>query len=263
MGPGKHLRFKAAEGATVLQVPLKDFRDAQLLAVLRGDGGQGVYWHTFTKAHGQNKACARQVTTLTRDYTHLMPTFNYCHGAGRIDFTSAGVADPYYAGFKKHLLWFSEPTIGHIGFAGPAQWAVVYTRLGELQTQHPDNKRVDPDTDEIPGWFFHPTGNFDMLLAEAVIFKGSDNEPPAKVTNVKRRIEKDKVVLSWDKAADNTLVVWYKVLAGEGQDAQTVAEAAELSATLAPADVKGRALRVCAVDFFENVSEPSDPVKVE
>jgi len=262
MGVGKALRLPKGK-VTVFQAPLRKFRDVSLLAVVKAEGGRGIYWHTFGKMYGTNKCCARQVTTLTRDAVILPPSFNYCDGAGRIDATAKGVADRYYAGFSKHLSWFSEPTIGRIHFAGPKHWAVVHTCVGDLQTQHPHNKRIDPDRDSLPGWFFHSAGGYDILISEAVLFRGMDNVPPERVENVRCRSRGGRAVLSWAPAADNTLTVWYKVLAGDGEAAEVVAEVAALEASLPLAKVRGRKLSVRAVDFFENVSEPSKPVKVE
>ncbi len=259
MGAGKALRVKPGE-VTVFQVPLTDFADVHIIAAVKTPGASGVYWHTFGKMYGTNKCCPRQVTTLTRDFTHLPPSFNYCDGAGRIDATSAGVAEPYYAGFSKHLSWFSEPTIGRIRCSGPNHWAVVFTRIGEMQTQHPHNKRVEPDKDSIAGWFFHASGEYDLLISEAVIFRGIDSAPPERPAGVKLKLEGDWASVSWQPARDNTLTVWYQVLAGEGPAAEVVAEAPELTVKLPRAKLAGKSLRVRAVDFFENVSQPSEPV---
>ena len=256
---GKALRFKAADGATMFQAPqpLKSFREVQLVSAIRGDKGVGVYWHTFGKVYGEEKCCARQVTTLCGDFPAVMPFFTYCDGAGRMDYSSLGQADPYYAGFTKHMNWYSEPQIGRIPFAGPSRWCVSYVRMDELFTQNPHCKGIDPDKDEIPGWFFHPCGgNFDILIGESVMFRGRDVEPPAKVAGLKVRLEGDKAILSWEKSADNTLTCWYEVTAGEGQAAKVVAEAAELGATVPASAVAGQKITVRAVDFFENFSEP-------
>ena len=257
MSAGKALRLAEKE-VTLFQVPLRKFRDVQLLIAFKSDSG-GMYWHTFGKMYGTNKCCARQVTTLTRDPARLAPTVNYCDGAGRIDYTSSGMADPYYAGFGKHLSWFSEPTIGRIHFGGPKHWAVAYIRVGELQTQHPHNKRVDPERDSIPGWFFHASGGGTVTIADAVMFRGLDCQPPEKVTGLKLEPRKG---LSWQPAKDNTLTVWYRVEAGSGKARRTVAEVPGLSLKWS-ASLPGRGkLTVRAVDFFGNVSAPSDPVTV-
>ena len=76
---------------------------------------------------------------------------------------------------------------------------------------------------------------------------------------MKLRAAGGTATLSWQPAKDNTLTVWYKVSA----DGEVLAEAAELSATLPLSKVQGRKLTVQAVDFFENVSEPSEPVQVK
>ena len=258
MGVGKALRLAEKE-VTVFQVPLRKFRDVQLLITFKSDSG-GMYWHTFGKMYGTNKCCPRQVTTLTRDAVRLAPTFNYCDGAGRIDYTSSGMADPYYAGFRKHLSWFSEPTIGRIHFGGPKHWAVAYVRVGDLQTQHPHNKRVDPDRDSIPGWFFHASGGGTVSIADAVMFRGLDCEPPEKVTGLKGERKGSRVVLSWKPARDNTLTVWYRVMAGRGKAHRAIAEVPGLSVELpAPARwLERETVTVRAVDFFENVSAPSE-----
>jgi len=256
MGVGKALLFKPGQGATLFRAPLTKFRDVQLLAVLRARGGSGVYWHTFGKIYGSNKCCARQVTTITRDFTRLAPTFNYCDGGGTLDVNSSGVADPYYAGFRKHVSWCTEPTIGRIHFAGPDHWAVAYTRVGQMKTQHPHNRAVDPDRDSIPGWFFHASGDYDLLISEAVMFRGSDWEPPARPGGLTCTLAGGRAKLAWKPAEDNTLTVWYRVCA----DGETVAEVPALSAELAAGKVAGKKLTVQAVDFFENFSEPSEPV---
>ena len=98
----------------------------QLISAIRGDKGVGVYWHTFGKTYGNEKCYARQVTTLCGGAAAVMPYFAYCDGAGRMDYSSLGQADPYYAGFTKHLSWCSEPQIGRIPFAGPTRWRVAY-----------------------------------------------------------------------------------------------------------------------------------------
>ena len=263
MGAGNALRFKVTEGATLFQAALKDFGDVQIIATLKAEGGQNIYWHSFGKMWGDNKCCARQVTTLCRDPVPLDPSFTYCDGAGRMKATAEGVADPYHAGFRKHLSWYAEPTIGRIYFAGPRHWAVAYARVGEMITQNPHCYNVYPEQDELPGWFFHPAGRYDILISDVVMFRGVDNEPPARVGNVRCRAEGDRARLSWDRSADNTLTVWYRVGLGEGEDAKTAAEVAELSVTLPLAEVRGKKLTVQAVDFFENISEPSRPVTVE
>ena len=256
MGVGKSLEVQAAGGATLFAVPLTKFRDVQLIATIQGVDGPGAYWHTFGKMYGSNKCCARQVTTLVRDAVTLSPSFNYCDGAGRIDWTSLGMADPYYAGFRKHLSWFSEPSIGRIFFGGPKHWAVAYARLGDLQTQHPHNKRIDPDADGLPGWFFHPQSGKAIRISDAVLFRGLDVEPPEAPAGVKVRTQAGRAVVSWEPAKDNTLTVWYRVTAG----GRTIAEAAELSASVPASAVEGRKVAVQAVDFFENISAASEAV---
>jgi len=262
MGAGNALRFPQKLGATLFRAPMKDFADVQIIATLRADGGRNIYWHTFGKMWGDNKCCARQVTTLTRDAPALEASFTYCDGAGRMKYTSEGVADPYHAGFRKHLSWYAEPTIGRIHIAGPKHWAVCHARVGEMITQNPHCRNVYPDKDEVPGWFFHPAGRYDILISDAVLFRGTDDEPPEAPKNVRCKAAGETVTISWDKSADNTLTVWYEVSAGAGKAARVVAEAAALSVTLPVERLKGRRVTVRAVDFFENFSAPSRPVKV-
>ena len=259
MGAGNALRFPQKDGATHFQVPMKDFGDVQILATLKADGGQNIYWHTFGKMWADNKCCARQVTTLCSDFLPLEPSFTYCDGAGRMKATAEGLADPYYAGFRKHLSWYGEPSIGRIYFAGPKHWAVAYARVGEMITQNPHVHNVYPEKDEVGGWFFHPGGNYDILISDAVLFRGVDDEPPARVANVKVRTEAGKATLSWDQSADNTLTVWYRVSAG----GEPVADVAALSVTLPLEAVRGKPLTVQAVDFFENFSDPSEAVSIK
>jgi len=259
MGAGHALRFPQKEGATLFRAKLTDFADVQIIAAVKAEGGRNVYWHSFGKMWGDNKCCARQVTTLCRDFMSLDPYFTYCDGAGRMKRTSEGLAETYYAGFRKHLSWYGEPTIGRIYFAGPDHWAVCYARVGEMITQNPHCKAVIPARDELPGWFFHPAGRYDILIGAAVLFRGVDNAPPARPDGLTCTLAGGKAKLAWKPAKDNTLTVWYKVCA----DGKTVAEVPALSAELAAGKVAGKKLTVQAVDFFENVSEPSEPVTAE
>ncbi len=77
------------------------------------------------------------------------------------------------------------------------------------------------------------------------------------------KLDGASAVLTWKEAPDNTLTCWYRILAGEGKDAQTVTEVADLTVKLPAEKIKGKKLSVVAVDYFENFSEPSEAVEAK
>ena len=66
------------------------------------------------------------------------------------------------------------------------------------------------------------------------------------------------MALSWNRSKDNTITAYYRVRA----DGKTLAETHQLSLSLDPAAVAGRALTVTAWDLYGNESKPSAPVRV-
>ena len=98
-----------------------------------------------------------------------------------------------------------------------------------------------------------------MYISDIVVFKGSDVEPPKKVTGLAYTVKEGKAVLTWNRAEDNTLTIWYRVVLAE-DERETLAEVQALTVSLPIEKVHGKRITVEAVDFFENVSEPSIPV---
>jgi hypothetical protein len=89
-------------------------------------------------------------------------------------------------------------------------------------------------------------------LAEVVLYRGADTEPPAHVTGLKTRRDGEEVELSWERARDNTLTAFYRVYAEE----KLLAETHRLSVRLKRSAVGDSPLRVVAVDLDGNTSAP-------
>jgi len=264
IGKQQVLHLRSGE-VGVWRVPVKGVRDLAVLAVLRAEPAGHIYWHTFGEIAGNNKLCPGMTTTLTLDDVLLPPSFNYCDGAGRIDALSKGIADPYHAGYRKHLSFFSEPNISGIYFAGPKHWAIVYTRLEDFRTQHPDNRPIAVDAERIRGIFTHTASRDQHIyIKRIVMFRGIDVGPPNLKPSIRiRPLEEGRIRLSWKPATDNTAVTYYEVnLAHQGRPADRHAAANAGQVLRVPSTevaVDGRGLRkvtIRAVDFFENVSEP-------
>src|SRR5262249_6754272 len=98
-----------------------------------------------------------------------------------------------------------------------------------------------------------------VRIGDVVIFRGDDNEPPSRVTGVKGQRQGAELVLSWNRAADNTLTAFYQVYA----DKKLVAETHSLTARLKLAEVPGGSLSVTAVDLYGNRSQSSEPAAIE
>jgi hypothetical protein len=95
------------------------------------------------------------------------------------------------------------------------------------------------------------------LIGDLVIFRGIDIEPPARVTGVRLRREGEALVISWDRANDNTLTAYYGVFAGQHLVAQTHG----LSIRIRAAEVDARTVAIVAYDLYGNASVASEPVR--
>jgi hypothetical protein len=89
-----------------------------------------------------------------------------------------------------------------------------------------------------------------LIISDLVVFRGADVEPPQRVAGIESRVERDLLVITWQRAEDNTLTAYYRIYAGD----QLLAETSHLEARLPVADIKGRDVSVVAVDLYDNVS---------
>jgi hypothetical protein len=148
---------------------------------------------------------------------------------------------------------FGESSIGSVISPGK-DWAILRTTVSQFRRQ--TSQGMVPLTQNYPRGltFAGPR----LMIDDIVIFRGLDVEPPEKVTGVAAKGDGDGLVVSWDRAKDNTLAAYYRVLAGQ----KVLAETQQLSARLESIKDLPAALTVVACDLYGNVSAPSDPVRV-
>ncbi|PCJ59017.1 MAG: hypothetical protein COA79_11705 [Planctomycetota bacterium] len=263
-GAGKSLLIKPGQVARYG----KSFNDLQKLEVLvfaKAKNHSQIYWHSFGEIYGNNKMCWSQVDTLTRDEVRLPPLYTYNDGSGRIEATAEGIADPYHAGYTKHLSWFSEATMGRVHFAGPKHFAVLRSRFGNMQTQHPHNKRIQPNKDKLKGVFIHSSSkNQEIVIGGIVIFRGKDIEPPEKVTGINLSISENQFNLNWLPSKDNTWTIWYRIVEklANGK-VKVLKECPEIRTSLLLQSFQNKIVYIQGIDYFENISVLSDPIKLQ
>jgi hypothetical protein len=153
--------------------------------------------------------------------------------------------------------YFSEPTPGQVRWPGK-DWVILRLRLA-LFRREPGPKQgqqLVPLAQGYPdGLTLVASPKEGARFDDVVIFRGVDDEPPARVTGVRVRRAEGGLELSWERAKDNTLTAFYRVYAGE----KMVAETHRLAARLKASAVEGAPLRVVAVDLYGNASDPSEP----
>jgi hypothetical protein len=157
--------------------------------------------------------------------------------------------------------FFAEPSPGQVRWPGK-DWVIVRLRLGTFRRDPgpKEGQRLVPREQNYPkGLIFTAQPREDVRIGDVVIFRGDDHEPPARVSGVKAQRLGGELGLSWNRASDNTLTVFYQIYA----DKKLVAETHTLTARLKAADMPGGALTVVAVDLYGNRSAPSEPVLIE
>lgn len=157
--------------------------------------------------------------------------------------------------------YFAEPSPGQVRWPG-SDWAIVRLRLGTFRRDPGPNQgqRLVPREQGYPkGLIFTAQPREDVRIDDLVIFRGDDQESPARVSGVKGRRQAEDLELSWNRARDNTLTAYYQLYA----DTKLVAETSRLTARLKADDVPDGALTVVAVDLYGNRSAPSEAVRIE
>jgi len=155
----------------------------------------------------------------------------------------------------------SEPSTGQFRWPGK-DWVVVRARLGVFRRGPGRNKgqQLVPREQNYPdGFSISATPPDSFRIDDCVIFRGQDVEPPSKVGGVQARRAGEDVELSWERARDNTLTVFYRVFAGGKQ----VAETHQLSARLKTPEAGAGPFTVVGVDLYGNTSAPSDAVNAK
>jgi hypothetical protein len=149
--------------------------------------------------------------------------------------------------------YFAEPSGGQLRWPGK-DWVIARIRpaLFRRAPQPKQGQKLVPLSQGYPdGLTISANPRDGFRLAEVVLFRGADTEPPARVTGLKLKKTGDEIALSWERAKDNTVTAFYRVYAGK----QLLAETHRLGARIkAPADTP---ITVVAVDLDGNTSEPA------
>jgi hypothetical protein len=149
--------------------------------------------------------------------------------------------------------YFAEPSGGQVRWPGK-DWVIARIRpaLFRRAPQPKQGQRLVPLSQNYPdGLTISANPRDGFRLAEVVLFRGADTEPPARVTGLKVKKSTDEIVLSWERAKDNTLTAFYRIYAGK----QLLAETHRLGARLKVSTAEP--LTVVAVDLDGNTSEPA------
>ena len=102
-----------------------------------------------------------------------------------------------------------------------------------------------------------------FTMDDFVLYRGTDRQPPGKVTGLKARATSGGVRLSWDPAADNVGAQLYVISRAEGGGAfEKIAESCAAKHLDATAGKGARRYRVFAVDFEENFGPWSEVASV-
>jgi len=97
-----------------------------------------------------------------------------------------------------------------------------------------------------------------------VLYRGTDTQPPEKVTGLAARATAAGVQLSWDQAADNVAPQLYVISRAAADGAFTkIAESPATTCTDTTAGKGAYRYRLLAVDFEENLGPWSDAVRVD
>jgi hypothetical protein len=157
--------------------------------------------------------------------------------------------------------FFAAPSPGQVRWPGK-DWVIVRLRLGTFRRDPGPNQgqRLVPREQDYPKrLIFRAQPREDVRIDDVVIFRGDDEEPPARVSGVKVQRQANELEISWQRASDNTLTAFYRVYA----DKKLVIETHRLTVRLKTAELEGTALSVVAVDLYGNCSPPSEPVRLE
>ena len=153
--------------------------------------------------------------------------------------------------------YFSEPSESAVIYPG-TDWTILRMRLGEFRRY----AGRSPKAPEIPGQILVPRGldypdglvffpaPGPLIISDLVIFRGADVEPPQRVAGIESKVERDLLLIRWQRAEDNTLTAYYRIYAGD----QLLAETNRLDARLPLTDIKGRDVSIVAVDLYDNAS---------
>ena len=145
-------------------------------------------------------------------------------------------------------------------------WTPILYRLDRCRYNSTTEGYVRPATryDELR--FYGPSDakpGMEFTIDDLVIYRGTDRQPPGKVTGLAAQATPGGVKLSWQPAADNVGVQVYVVTRADGGSAfQKIAESYAVGYLDTAAGEGTYRYRVFAVDFEENYGPWSDPLAV-
>ncbi len=124
---------------------------------------------------------------------------------------------------------------------------------------------VSPETNYASVRFYCPEQlkpGTSFTIDNFVVYRGTDRQPPGKVTGLTARATGRGVQLRWDQAGDNVAAQVYVISRADGGSFEKIAESYTTSCLDTTAGKGTYRYRVFAVDFEENLGPWSDPVAV-
>ncbi len=145
-------------------------------------------------------------------------------------------------------------------------WTPILYRLDRCRYNSATEGYVGPATRYDEMRFYGPSNakpGMEFTIDDFVIYRGTDRQPPEKVTGLAAQATPEGVKLSWQPATDNVGVQVYVVARADGGGAfKKIAESHAVGCLDTAAGEGTCRYRVFAIDFEENYGPWSDPVAV-
>ncbi|KKL97769.1 hypothetical protein LCGC14_1831110 [marine sediment metagenome] len=254
-GPGKCIAPTGGSGAIHFARPLADMDDVTIIYALKMPNNGRFSYYGRAPDNEQCEADRHEVLiTSPAAKARKWPAMDEWHThASKMAWRPMGKLWTGPGPWDMMTGHFSEPSIGNVMHPG-TDWVVVRTRLGMLRRQR--SQGLVPAAQNYPRGFTFAAGGA-YFMDQVVIFRGADVEGPERVGGVAVGKAGDAIAVSWKRAADNTMTIYYDVLA----DGKVVAQSHRLSARVVAEKLKGKKITVVAVDMYGNRSKPSRAVK--
>ena len=267
-GPGRSYASQPDGTQTLyFQQPLEDLEDATLIMVFRLPKDGRLYHYARTPDGWKCGACRHEFfitpeAAAARKVDHagfaLFPTLDlYDMHADKAAWKPWGRLWKGPGPWAMVTGYLSEPSESAVIHPG-TDWTILRMRLGEFRRyagrspkapEIPGQILVPRELDYPDGLVFFPAPG-PLIISDLVIFRGADVEPPQRVAGIESKIERDLLLMNWQRAEDNTLTAYYRIYAGD----QLLAETNRLEARLPVTDIKGRDVSIVAVDLYDNAS---------
>ncbi len=256
-GPGKCITPKDGSGAIHFGRPLRNLDDVTLILCAKMPRDGRLYYYGRAPDGEQCEADRHEIFMTgeaadARSFPHL---HDYDTHGSMMAWKSHGRRRKAPGPWAMMTGHFSEPSIGSVMSPG-TDWVILRTRLGMMRRQR--SQGLVPASQNYPRGLTFASGN-PYLIDQVVVFRGMDLQPPQRVGGIQLKRDGDAVIVSWSRAADNTITAYYAVYA----DGEPVAETHQLSARLPGGKVKGKAITIRAFDLYGNASDHSKPHPVQ